>query len=850
MSVDVRLPASRAGVEPEVDPWRLACMVFPGVARGERAQLAQRAGLDLPAREPRTPEARQNEARRIVAACQARLCALDLPRLQQLARLFAGSSLFEARLVQEVFRERAREAFGETARPGVGGPAELLAPITPAPPALQPSKVRKMVDPARVQQALSPGGAVARALPGYEARPGQIRMAQAVTKALNEPLHLIIEAGTGTGKSLAYLIPAVEFAIANGRRVVISTNTINLQEQLFFKDIPLLRRALPVEFRAAVLKGRSNYLCLRRWRSYLREGIQTDADRLFAAKILIWLGETETGDRSELALDEHELARWLTHLAADTLHCTAQLCRDNRIGRCFLSRARRRAEGAHLLVVNHALLLADQALESKVLPDYADLVLDEAHHLEDVATDQLGATIDQQELAFFLTALSQPLGPGRYGGLVSRVHATLIGAAGAPMRSQAGELSQPAHDAIDETRSALRDFFDALQRFVHAISDGPLFGERDIRLTPGLRNGEPWGGVLEAWEPLRAALGRTESALGRLQDALEPYQGSSDLVDDAFADLAGARRQLTETSVHLSAIVDSPPAEDVCWVATRDRGIALRSAPLEVGPLLQAQLFSQKDCVVLTSATLQVGGSFRHIRGRLGLEDAYTLTVPSPFDYRSQALLCVPRDLPEPSSPAFAEAAHRTLLEICRATGGRTLILFTSNAALRAAHEYLRRSLPGLLVLGQGIDGPRWLLLDRFRTTPSCVLLGTSSFWEGIDVVGEALSCLVIVKLPFNVPSDPVFAARSERFEDPFFSYALPQAVLRLKQGFGRLIRSTTDRGVVVVLDSRLVTKRYGETFLRALPPATERRCAARELAGLVGAWLDGASRTAWAAAE
>ncbi len=210
----------------------------------------------------------------------------------------------------------------------------------------------------------------------------------------------------------------------------------------------------------------------------------------------------------------------------------------------------------------------------------------------------------------------------------------------------------------------------------------------------------------------------------------------------------------------------------------------------------------------------------------------------------------MPRDLPEPSSPAFAEAAHRTLLEICRATGGRTLILFTSNAALRAAHEYLRRSLPGLLVLGQGIDGPRWLLLDRFRTTPSCVLLGTSSFWEGIDVVGEALSCLVIVKLPFNVPSDPVFAARSERFEDPFFSYALPQAVLRLKQGFGRLIRSTTDRGVVVVLDSRLVTKRYGETFLRALPPATERRCAARELAGLVGAWLDGASRTAWAAAE
>ena len=274
-------------------------------------------------------------------------------------------------------------------------------------------------------------------------------------------------------------------------------------------------------------------------------------------------------------------------------------------------------------------------------------------------------------------------------------------------------------------------------------------------------------------------------------------------------------------------------------MALRDRGIALRAAPLEVGPLLQENLFSQKDCVVLTSATLQVGGSFRHIRARLGLSpETFSLAVPSPFDYPAQALLCVPDDLPEPTNRAFGEASHAALHQICAATGGRTLILFTSHAALRAAHEFLRRRLRGLVVLGQGLDGPRQQLLERFKETPSCVLLGTSSFWEGIDVVGDALSCLVIVKLPFSVPSDPVFAARSELFDDPFGEYALPQAVLRLKQGFGRLIRSTTDRGVVAILDCRLFTKRYGEIFLRSLPPATRRRCKTEELGALIGGWL------------
>jgi DNA polymerase-3 subunit epsilon/ATP-dependent DNA helicase DinG len=633
----------------------------------------------------------------------------------------------------------------------------------------------------------------------------------------------------------------VSYATANGRRVVVSTNTINLQEQLFGKDIPLVRKALPQEFRAAVLKGRSNYICLRRWRAFLRETLASDADRILAAKVFLWLRQTETGDRAELALDDHESARWYSSLAADALHCTPQLCRDNRTGRCFLSRARRRAEAAHVLVVNHALLLADQALESKVLPPYADLVIDEAHHLEDVATDQLGVTIDHQELAFFLTTISQQQGPGRYVGLVSRVTTVLVTAGGAPMRGEVGEITQPAHDAVDAVRSELHAFFDALGQFVTSAGAGRLAGERDIRLVPQLRQTEAWAAVEASWQALAHEIGRAEAGLARIVDALEPYKGSSELVDDALADLAGAQREIVDARVHLSHIVSHPTDDFVCWVAVRDRGIALRAAPLEVGKLLQEQLFSEKDCIVLTSATLQIGESFRHVRERLGLDPAtFSLAVPSPFDYPSQALLCVPHDLPEPSSPAFAEASVRALAAICEATRGRTLILFTSHAALRGAHEQLRRRVRGVTVIGQGLDGPRGQLLERFKTTPHCILLGTSSFWEGIDVVGDALSCLVIVKLPFSVPSDPVFAARSELLDDPFTQYAIPQAVLRLKQGFGRLIRSGTDRGVVAILDSRLFTKRYGQVFLRSLPPATLQRCATADLVPAITRWLGG----------
>jgi DNA polymerase III subunit epsilon len=334
-------------------------------------------------------------------------------------------------------------------------------------------------------------------------------------------------------------------------------------------------------------------------------------------------------------------------------------------------------------------------------------------------------------------------------------------------------------------------------------------------------------------------LGEVERNLALLSSVLDPFRDSSELVDDALADLSTARQELTEYRVNLTAIVTRADPKTVSWLAVRDRGIKLHAAPLEVGSLLQEQLFSQKDSVILTSATLQVNGSFRYARERIGLDDTtFTLAVPSPFDYPNQALLCVPDDLADPTTRAFAVDSLEVLGAISEATRGRTLILFTSHSALRAAHQYLTQRLRGLVVLGQGLDGPRQKLLERFRETPNAVLLGTSSFWEGIDVVGDALTCLVIVKLPFAVPTDPVFAARSELLDDPFGEFAIPQTALRLKQGFGRLIRSSADRGVVVILDSRLLTKRYGQILLNSLPPATRKRCSWNELGGVVGEWL------------
>jgi DNA polymerase-3 subunit epsilon/ATP-dependent DNA helicase DinG len=834
---------------------------------GDRIGLRAALGIDVPPDDPRGSAARLREAGVVEGACRVLLSRLDSTLLDQLHRLLANRATRLGPIVDG--------ALGDLARRRLGGAAEGqgVRPVTHAVPdpyptaageglfssTLQEAKERSPVDERAVMDALGPGGAVGEALDGFQVRPGQVKMARAVTRALNDGLRLMVEAGTGTGKSLAYLVPAAMHAVQNGRRVVISTHTIALQDQLVNKDVPVMRRALssgegePPEVRVAVLKGRANYLCVRRWRRFLVANLAGEIERILAARIAIWVRTTATGDRNELALDDVETATWNAHLAADVLHCTGRLCPENRSGRCWVARARRRAASSHLVIVNHALLLTDLATtasgERGILPEYAEAIIDEAHHLEAVATDHLGAEVSTRDLVNALGALSTPIGGARFGGSIARIAATYVEVGGQFSRDTVGDLTAGIHATVAAAREAVGPLRDALVAVLETRSWPGIEGQvdREVRLVPEVREGKQWATACEAWEALSQALLATSREIGRFKEAFDPHVGSSENVDDAVVELVEAMALLDETRAVTAKIVLAPSDEDVAWVSfdrfgilagAQGRDVRLHAAPLNVDRQLQALLFEGLEAVVLTSATIRVDGTFKHARNRLGLgSNAHVLAVESPFDYPNQALLVVPRDLPDPGSPASAPMLHGILAGIGATMGGRTLVLFTSYASLRSAHAALSASLPNLVVLGQGIDGPRSVLLDRFRATPNAILLGTASFWEGIDVTGDALSCLVIVKIPFTVPSDPVFAARSELLDDPFEELAVPQAVVRMRQGFGRLIRTTTDRGVVVVLDSRLVTRRYGRVFLDSLPPATRRTCEAREVVHIVEAW-------------
>ena len=855
------------------DAWRMASVVVGSKSPTDRIGLRGALGLDLSTNEPRDAVSRQREAETIEAACRARLSRLDGALLERLQRILANGATRIGRIVDDAVAERARRGLGgagsDSAAPTVRTPAVDgwdVGPIDQT-TGLQEARERTPVDERAVIQALGPGGVLGEALDGFSVRPGQVKMARAVTRAVNTGLRILVEAGTGTGKSLAYLIPAAMHAIQNGRRVVISTHTIALQDQLVNKDVPVLRRALslsndgpsgPWDLRVAVLKGRANYLCVRRWRRFLVTNLVGETERVFAARIAIWLTLTVTGDRNELALDDTETAIWNTHLAADVLHCTGRLCPENRSGRCWISRARRRAGAAHLVIVNHALLLTDLATASTgergVLPDYAEAIIDEAHHLEAVATDHLGTEIATKDLVTALGALSTPMGGARFGGTISRIAATYVEVGGQFARDTVGDFTAEIHATVAAARDLVGPFRDALgsvasgdSRLRPGGSVGDDVGAREVRLVPEVRNDPTWMVVCEAWENLAVALKGVSDSIGRFKEAFDPHLGVSETVDDAVIELTEAIALLDETRSVTAKIVLEASEDEVAWVSldrapagaqSVPREVRLHAAPLRVDRELRALLFEGLEAVVLTSATLRVDGTFQNARTRLGLEsNVHVLAVESPFDYENQALLVVPRDLPDPSSPASASVVNEILAGIGEAMGGRTLVLFTSHAGLRGAHAALCDALPNLVVLGQGIDGPRNVLLERFRETPNAILLGTSSFWEGIDVTGEALSCLVIVKIPFTVPSDPVFAARSELLADPFDELAIPQAVVRMRQGFGRLIRTTTDRGVVVVLDSRLINRRYGQVFFDSLPPATRRVCGAREIVPIVEAW-------------
>ena len=635
----------------------------------------------------------------------------------------------------------------------------------------------------------SPGGILARSPLPYEYRPGQLEMAKAVERALAERRHLIVEAGTGTGKTLAYLLPALR----TGQRVIVSTGTKALQDQLFFRDIPFLE-TLVGDLRVCYMKGRANYLCRHKLTALRDQPILSGLEEIDQYRqIAEWEQTTETGDRAELSGMPESSALW-QKLDARSEACLGTTCPDYR--RCFITEMRRKALESDIIIVNHHLFFADlsvkqeasAAADAGILPEAAAVIFDEAHELEEVASSYFGLSVSNlrfEELARDTDAL---------------------------LRGKDGTQNLPA--ATQQLRERARLFFAGLP----ITSDGRHpFTEREQFLeTSG-----------DLYLAVRTTLRLLETEIERLTD-----------IDEA----PGLKKRVARLRTELEFLLESNSSNMVYWMERRAIGSAqsdkssaaarsvfraqsrhtfIQATPIDVSELLHEMVFEQIPTVVLTSATLTVQGGFEHLRRRLGLTESRELVVPSHFRYGEQALLYLPPNMPDPREPDFAEAAARCIQRVLEFSRGRAFCLFTSYSQMRVLYERLLPVLDFPILLHG--TAPRKALLEEFRSTPNAVLFGTSSFWQGVDVQGEALSCVIIDRLPFSVPTDPIVQARMKAIEEaggrPFFDYQVPEAVLTLKQGFGRLIRSLEDRGVLVLLDPRIRRQRYGQTFLASLPP-------------------------------
>ena len=633
-----------------------------------------------------------------------------------------------------------------------------------------------------MEEIFGPDGLIARAHPDYEHRPGQVQMAEAVLRAFEEKRHLIVEAGTGTGKTLAYLVPAIAAATARGSRVIISTGTKNLQEQLMEKDIPFLQKVLPRKFSAAYMKGRSNYACLQRIKRAESSPVLEGLDELdYFDEVRQWSGDSQTGDRAELVGLPENLPFW-RHIDARSEICVGQKCPD--YDPCFITRMRQRAMDADIVIVNHHLFFADLALRNseygQVLPDYSAVIFDEAHQIEDVAAEYFGAQVSSYQVEDLVRDLA------------------LL-----PLTNV--EVNK------ELTRTAAR-----LTRF----ADNFWMGFREGRgeegrapILPGTFARKRTSGEVEA-TPAGEAYLSLDGALGRMETTL-------DALSEQPLEVENLLRRIRQIRFDLQFIVAGDDKHFVYWMERRGRGLFLRASPIDVSGMLQDKLFERVETVVLTSATLASAGNFNFIRERLGLTEADDLLAPSSYDYESQAVLYLPRRMPDPRSAEFAASAASEIINLLSATAGRAFVLSTSFAGMNALYERVVNEVEFPCFL-QGTASKAGLL-EKFRETPNAVLFATSSFWQGVDVRGQQLSCVIIDKLPFAVPSDPVVAARQRYIDDQggssFYEYSVPQAIISLKQGLGRLIRGTTDRGVLAVLDPRLRTKAYGRLFLESLPP-------------------------------
>ena len=634
-----------------------------------------------------------------------------------------------------------------------------------------------------MEEIFGKGGLIAKHHKDYEYRGGQIKMAEAVLKAFEEKKHLIVEAGTGTGKTLAYLVPAIAAALGQKKRIIISTGTKNLQEQLMEKDIPFLQKVMPKKFTAANMKGRGNYACLYRIAKAENQPILEGVDEMdYFDEIRHWARESQTGDRAELTNLPENLSFW-GRINAKSETCLGNKCPD--FEPCYITRMRARAEEADIVIVNHHLFFADLNIRGneygRVLPDYAAVIFDEAHLIEDIAADYFGFQVSTFQIDELVRdADNLPITDAIATRDLTKLSARIIG---------------------------LADQF--WTRFIQGRTQDGRFPLAPNAFAQKMTNGEIQPTALgEAYFALDSSLERLESAI--------------DVYAEKMTEAESLVRRVRQTRFDLDFVCSQAEKNYVYWLERRGRGMFLRASPIDVSTLLQEKLFDKLETVVMTSATLSTNGKFNFIKDRLGLDNSKTdtLLAPSSFDYQKQAIIYLPKAMPEPRAPEFNQMAANEIIKLLNITNGRAFVLSTSNSAMNQLYELvsMRVNFPCFVQGSMAKAG----LLDRFRKTPNAVLFATSSFWQGVDVQGEQLSCVIIDKLPFAVPTDPIVAARTRFIDDnggkSFFDYSVPQAVITLKQGIGRLIRSATDKGVIALLDPRLKTKGYGKDFINSLP--------------------------------
>jgi ATP-dependent DNA helicase DinG len=806
-------------LNPINDTFEIAAVLLPTTPRYSLSALIERFGTTN-----LNPHRAKDDAEATMAVFKKlHELAGDLP-LHLLAEIVQASHnlTWDGRwFFGEVLKERSKGPIPAKQAPqkdyGIlfEAPSELLA---------QPLKPNPELVPLDLDEAtaiLSPGGPFSKYLENFESRNEQIEMLQAVSQALSNSQHLMVEAGTGIGKSYAYLVPAALWSTRNNLRVVISTNTLNLQDQLINKDIPDVKKALGLDLRASVLKGRINYLCPRRLEA-MRHRKPRDANELrLMAKVLVWLEQGGSGELADVNLTGPTEKEIWSRLSAQDELCSSEVCLNRMGGICPYFKARQAALGAHILVVNHALLLSDVVTNNRVLPEYKYLIVDEGHHIEDASTGALSYRVTRVEVERLFDELG-----GSASGILGRVSSTLQRLLKPSDYASVNAAIEKATDLAYRVENDFRKFFTAIEEFMVQERDGGEIGDygQQVRVVPATQHQPQWDNIEICWDdasqPMESLMRLLDSLLSDMGD--ESLAGKDEM-EDVTGDLSSAARRLKEIHEHISSLVFELDANTICWIEqdAKYNSLSLNFAPLHIGPLMESALWHTKDCVIVTSATLTANNNFDYLRARLNADEADELILGSPFDYENSALLFLPMDMPEPIDfKNYQRFVERAILQTAKATGGRMLVLFTSYRQLLETSRVISPLLAKekIQVFEQGTGASPSSLLDSFRGTERAVLLGTRSFWEGVDVPGEALSVLMIAKLPFDVPNDPIIQSRSETFENPFSEYTLPEAILRFRQGFGRLIRTQSDRGVVAVLDRRVRSKQYGPLFLQSLP--------------------------------